>query len=56
MRKCNVCSEDYSYIIANPIGEGEVSLCEHHYYHLESAKSLAYRDLIENKYFTRRGE
>jgi hypothetical protein len=56
MRKCHVCPQDYSYVIANPIGEGEVALCEDHYYHLERAKSSSYRDLIENKYFTRRGE
>jgi hypothetical protein len=58
MRQCRICGKDYSYVIANPIlksAEIEVALCEEHYYDLERAKLVAYRNLIEAKYFERRG-
>jgi hypothetical protein len=56
MRQCNICGKDYGYVIANPIKEGEIALCEEHYYYLERAKSTAYRTLIEDKHFDRRRE
>jgi hypothetical protein len=56
MKKCNICGKDYDYVIANPIGEGEVFLCEEHYYHLKRAEASAFRQLIEHKFFVKTGE
>ncbi len=56
MKKCNICGGDYGYVIANPIGEGEVFLCEEHYYHLKRAEASAFRQLIEHKFFVKTGE
>jgi hypothetical protein len=56
MQQCDICGKEYGYIIANPIKNGEVRLCKEHYYYLERAKSTAYRELIETRYFDKKGQ
>jgi hypothetical protein len=43
---CKICGKDWAYSIANPIGNGAVSICKPHYDNLMEAQAREYRELL----------